>query len=146
MQKLTNDPIVLPCKAILTSRSIRLISQYRYPNVCQMHSNLMGTTRLDLTLEEGIFPMDILSECAVVSDCFLTIGIDDHLCLVLCLFSAFEMEGESISWFYRFSHHNGMICFLYLSILEVREECLEGTLFLGNQDNPTRISIDTMHE
>lgn len=53
MEELTSDTEITTGIGVDTPVSIRLISEYWVSDILHMHTDLMGTTSLDTTLEEG---------------------------------------------------------------------------------------------
>ena len=67
MEELSLDVVFFASEAILPTLTIGLISEDGIPDSVHMDSYLMGTPRLDMTFEQGIFSLDMFPEGLIVS-------------------------------------------------------------------------------
>lgn len=140
------DVEVFSSIGIFVSISICLISEDRVADRGEVDTNLVGTTGLDSTLEEGMLILDLGFQGRIVGHGSLTSWINTHLSLVLCIFDSEKSGTDGISRLRGSANNDGMVDLFDPTSLEFREEELEGRLIFDDDYHSTGFSIDTMKE
>jgi hypothetical protein len=159
MEHLTSNTLMTSHVGVDLLVSVCLVSEDRTADIREVYSDLMGTPRLDTTLEQrkyreagkfGSFGTFIfylfVFNYLIVCHRALSRLVNSYLRFITSILNPEESNTDRICRLRWHATDESMIDLLYLVILEISEEGFECWFFLRDQDTSTRITIDTMDE